>query len=539
MNKEMSAFGPSKGLHPWESVQDWNNQSLEPFHEMDSRSKRTKVSKNSKMGSREGSRKAKKRINKIASIQFKREKNSQSRQDKRRIIRNKVQDIAYNEFKQDDKFNKAIGINENEIENAKTIGIVFDPQDILIDDSHLDEAISYHYSLGDRSFSLSKNSKESEQEDEVEQENFIEIVEQNSFDKLEAYRDRLPFLSFRKFLLRIRRLINKSALMIISNPIFEYTSLGVIVANSISLTLYDPTNPDASNTGFLGSLDTVFLVLYSTEMVLKILGLGFIFNKGAYLRESWNILDFVIVLSAYLQLMVSSGANLSVLRSFRVLRPLRTISGIEGLRVIVTALMKAVTLLVDTVIILLFFFIIFAIAGVQLFGGILKKRCVNINTGQILDSIDMCGSVDCPEGYLCGKTNSNPNYGVTNFDNIFYSLLMVFQSVTLEGWTYNMIFVEKAFNWISFVFFIPLIFIGAFFLLNLTLVVIKSKFSEEHEENKQKKRRQHFIMKKVTKEDIEREKEARKALKRIRVKSKKIYMSKVHRKDSDDSLAQK
>lgn len=164
--------------------------------------------------------------------------------------------------------------------------------------------------------------------------------------------------------------------------------------------MYDPLNPSASSTGFLGNLDTVFLACYSFEMVMKIVGLGFVFNKGAYLRDNWNVLDFIIVMSAYLQLMVSSGANLSVLRSFRVLRPLRTISGIEGLRVIVTALLKAVTLLVDTAIILLFFFIIFAIAGLQLFGGVLRQQCVSIETGLTLASIDVCGTLSCPDGYM-------------------------------------------------------------------------------------------------------------------------------------------
>lgn len=176
-------------------------------------------------------------------------------------------------------------------------------------------------------------------------------------------------------------IIGKTAFIIISHWLFEYSSLLVIIANSVVLTLEDPTDPNSGETGFLATLDTVFLALYSLEMVLKILGLGFVLNKGSYLRDSWNILDFVIVTSAYLQLLLSSGANLSVLRSFRVLRPLRTISGIEGLRVIVSALMKAVTLLVDTVIILIFFFIIFAIAGTQLWSGVLKKRCVQEETG--------------------------------------------------------------------------------------------------------------------------------------------------------------
>jgi len=64
-------------------------------------------------------------------------------------------------------------------------------------------------------------------------------------------------------------------------------------------------------------------------MVLKILALGFIWNKGSYLRDSWNILDFIIVMSGYVgYLFQGGGANLSVLRSFRVIRPLRTISSI-------------------------------------------------------------------------------------------------------------------------------------------------------------------------------------------------------------------
>lgn len=117
-------------------------------------------------------------------------------------------------------------------------------------------------------------------------------------------------------------------------------------------------------------------------MFLKIIGLGFVLPKGSYLRDSWNILDFVIVISGYLPIFISNGAmNLKVLRSFRVLRPLRTISGIEGLRILVSALLSAVPLLRDTILVLSFFFIIFAIAGLQLWSGVLKKRCISIETG--------------------------------------------------------------------------------------------------------------------------------------------------------------
>jgi hypothetical protein len=110
--------------------------------------------------------------------------------------------------------------------------------------------------------------------------------------------------------------------------------------------------------------DRIFLGLYSTEMVLKILGYGIIFAKDAYLRDPWNLLDMTIVFSGYLDVFVSSGSlNLGVLRSFRVLRPLRTISGIEGLRILVSALLSAMPLLRDTLLILFFFFFVMGIAG--------------------------------------------------------------------------------------------------------------------------------------------------------------------------------
>ena len=65
----------------------------------------------------------------------------------------------------------------------------------------------------------------------------------------------------------------------------------------------------------------------------------------------------------------------------------------------------------------------------------MKNRCVNIETGVAHEDDGFCGFKDCPPGYFCGKRNYNPNYGMTNFDTIFYSLMAIFTSVTLEGWT--------------------------------------------------------------------------------------------------------
>jgi hypothetical protein len=93
------------------------------------------------------------------------------------------------------------------------------------------------------------------------------------------------------------------------------------------------------------------------------------------------------------------------------------------------AIFTALPLLRDTIQILMFFFIMMAIAGSQLFRGILMKRCVNIESGSINpeDDMELCASDnDCEAGWFCGKISTNPNYGVTNFDNVLYAFLTVF-----------------------------------------------------------------------------------------------------------------
>ena len=106
-------------------------------------------------------------------------------------------------------------------------------------------------------------------------------------------------------------------------------------------------------------------------MIFKILGFGLILNKNSYLRDFWNILDFVIVIFGYIPYVFTdiSQVNVSVLRSFRILRPLKTISSIENLKILLTTLFSAFPMLMETLILLMFFFLIFAIAGLQIYIG--------------------------------------------------------------------------------------------------------------------------------------------------------------------------
>lgn len=64
-------------------------------------------------------------------------------------------------------------------------------------------------------------------------------------------------------------------------------------------------------------------------MVIKSIAKGFILNKYTYLRNPWNWLDFVVITSGYATIGMEVG-NLAGLRTFRVLRALKTVSIMPG-----------------------------------------------------------------------------------------------------------------------------------------------------------------------------------------------------------------
>ena len=77
--------------------------------------------------------------------------------------------------------------------------------------------------------------------------------------------------------------------------------------------------------------------IFTMEMCVKILADGFILHKGSYLRNPWNIMDFIVVVSGFLPYLIpqsadegEAGPDLSTLRTFRVLRPLKLVSGVPS-----------------------------------------------------------------------------------------------------------------------------------------------------------------------------------------------------------------
>nr|CAA48041.1 brain calcium channel BII-2 [Oryctolagus cuniculus]prf//2011160B Ca channel BII-2 [Oryctolagus cuniculus] len=283
-------------------------------------------------------------------------------------------------------------------------------------------------------------------------------------------------------------IVRKYAKKLIDWPPFEYMILATIIANCIVLALEQhlPEDDKTPMSRRLEKTEPYFIGIFCFEAGIKIVALGFIFHKGSYLRNGWNVMDFIVVLSGILATAgthFNTHVDLRTLRAVRVLRPLKLVSGIPSLQIVLKSIMKAMVPLLQIGLLLFFAILMFAIIGLEFYSGKLHRACFVNNSG-VLEGFDPphpCGVQGCPAGYEC-KDWIGPNDGITQFDNILFAVLTVFQCITMEGWTTVLYNTNDAlgatWNWL---YFIPLIIIGSFFVLNLVLGVLSGEFAKERE----------------------------------------------------------
>uniref|UniRef100_A0A673TQM7 Sodium channel protein n=1 Tax=Suricata suricatta TaxID=37032 RepID=A0A673TQM7_SURSU len=242
----------------------------------------------------------------------------------------------------------------------------------------------------------------------------------------------------------------------------------------------------------------VFTGIYIFEALIKILARGFILDEFSFLRDPWNWLDSIVIATAsvmYLPNINTSGISLSSLRTFRVFRALKAISVVSGLKVIVGALLRSVKKLVDVMILTLFCLSIFALVGQQLFKGSLNQRCVKKSCRDADNFEDSCfekkdsefrmcgswmGESACSEEYQCNHTKRNPDYNYTNFDNFGWSFLSMFRLMTQDSWEKLYQQTLRTSGLFSVFFFVVVIFLGSFYLINLTLAVVTMAYEEQN-----------------------------------------------------------
>uniref|UniRef100_A0A8B9W4U2 Voltage-dependent R-type calcium channel subunit alpha n=1 Tax=Anas zonorhyncha TaxID=75864 RepID=A0A8B9W4U2_9AVES len=265
-------------------------------------------------------------------------------------------------------------------------------------------------------------------------------------------------------------------------PLLPYMILATIIANCIVLALEQhlPEDDKTPMSRRLEKTEPYFIGIFCFEAGIKIVALGFVFHKGSYLRNGWNVMDFIVVLSGILATAgthFNTHVDLRTLRAVRVLRPLKLVSGIPSLQIVLKSIMKAMVPLLQIGLLLFFAILMFAIIGLEFYSGKLHRACEL----EELDPPHPCGVQGCPPGYECREW-IGPNDGITQFDNILFAVLTVFQCITMEGWTTVLYNTNDAlgatWNWL---YFIPLIIIGSFFVLNLVLGVLSGEFAKERE----------------------------------------------------------
>ncbi|XP_028840829.1 voltage-dependent T-type calcium channel subunit alpha-1H isoform X2 [Denticeps clupeoides] len=316
----------------------------------------------------------------------------------------------------------------------------------------------------------------------------------------------------------------------------------VILLNCVTLGMYQPcedVNCESEWCIILQVFDDCIFAFFAVEMVIKMVALG-IFGSKCYLGDTWNRLDFFIVMAGMMEYSLDGhNASLSAIRTVRVLRPLRAINRVPSMRILVTLLLDTLPMLGNVLLLCFFVFFIFGIVGVQLWAGLLRNRCFLGDEAKAVYNLSFlsayymneegeespficssnkdngmlrCSNVppyrdsdaECTlsaeqqgleNGSVCVNWNQyynvcragdhNPHKGAVNFDNIGYAWIAIFQVITLEGWVDIMYYVMDAHSFYNFIYFILLIIVGSFFMINLCLVVIATQFSETKQRENQ------------------------------------------------------
>uniref|UniRef100_A0A3Q2Z9U3 Voltage-dependent L-type calcium channel subunit alpha n=1 Tax=Hippocampus comes TaxID=109280 RepID=A0A3Q2Z9U3_HIPCM len=310
--------------------------------------------------------------------------------------------------------------------------------------------------------------------------------------------------------LTLRNPFRRACISIVEWKPFEIIILLAIFANCVALAVYLPMPEEDSNitNSNLESLEYIFLLIFSVECFLKIIAYGFLFHADAYLRNCWNILDFVCVSVGLFTVAVDAinhisgvepvvgekggGFDMKALRAFRVLRPLRLVSGVPSLQVVMNSILKSMLPLFHITLLVFFMVTIYSIMALELFKCKMHKTCYYTDIIATVENEKPAPCAQAGNGRRCTINGTEcragwpgPNHGITHFDNLGFSMLTVYQCITTQGWTDVLYWVNDAIGmeW-PWIFFTTLILVGSYFVLNLVLGVLSGEFTKEREKAK-------------------------------------------------------
>ncbi|XP_073908793.1 voltage-dependent N-type calcium channel subunit alpha-1B isoform X9 [Castor canadensis] len=298
----------------------------------------------------------------------------------------------------------------------------------------------------------------------------------------------VPYSSM--FCLSPTNLLRRFCHYIVTMRYFEMVILVVIALSSIALAAEDPVRTDSSRNNVLKYMDYIFTGVFTFEMVIKMIDLGLLLHPGAYFRDLWNILDFIVVSGALVAFAFSGSKGKDIntiksLRVLRVLRPLKTIKRLPKLKAVFDCVVNSLKNVLNILIVYMLFMFIFAVIAVQLFKGKFfyctdeSKELERDCRGQYLD-------------YEKEEVEAQPRQWKKydfHYDNVLWALLTLFTVSTGEGWpmvlkhsvdaTYEEQGPSPGFRMELSIFYVVYFVVFPFFFVNIFVALIIITFQEQ------------------------------------------------------------
>ncbi|XP_037088434.1 cation channel sperm-associated protein 2-like [Pollicipes pollicipes] len=263
---------------------------------------------------------------------------------------------------------------------------------------------------------------------------------------------------------KIVPMIRIGAGKILRSRFFDGFILALVILNSLTLGVQAefrtnfrngtevPSN-EMLNT-YLDYFDRMCLVMFVVEILLK-----WIDNFMDFWLSGWNIFDFVVTLLSVVPELMRAFAKearttsmhsyfkvVNNIRIFRIFRSLKTVTRIEKVRLLVSAIINAFTAMVFITILLGVFLYIFAIFGVIVFRG--------------------------PTDELEDETGKEWN----RFGNMWAAMATLFQIFTLDNWLNIARQMAKTGGSLTYFYVILWILIGSFIFNNIFVGIMVNNF---------------------------------------------------------------
>lgn len=249
--------------------------------------------------------------------------------------------------------------------------------------------------------------------------------------------------------------------------------------------------------------DVVITSIFTFEIAVGMIAHGIVIGRHSYLKfNRWNKIDFIVVVTSWLNVLKIGAGSFGFLRALRVLRVIKALKHprFRGIRKIINSLGDSLELLKNVLLLSFFGFYLFAVFGLNMFMGRLGPSCEGYPA-----SLNLTGHMSCEDYFHISSHSGGVENGTScqagcvftagaihdlcdvrgqcyaNFDSIVWAGLTVFRSVTMEGWSdicyVLMSVVDPNWQWAVVVYFFCLLMLMTNLVVNLFVAVICTQFA--------------------------------------------------------------